>query len=120
MNVIHTTQLHDHHHVVPLAIAGATAAVAAALLAGPVDLSFGGDDPATSTSRHIKHLSVVSAGATVGLCSASATRQLPSDVPSPSCRHVVVQAKHATAPPVPCFKRFGSWAGDVKRPLGCD
>jgi hypothetical protein len=119
MNVIHTHP-HEHHHVVPLAIAGATALVATALLTGPVDLSFGGDDPSTSTSRHVKHLGVVSAGATVGLCSSSSTRQAPADVPSPACGHIVVHAKHVAAPPVPCFKRFGTWADDVKRPLGCD
>src|SRR6476661_2952678 len=90
MNIIHTTHPHEHHHVVPLAIAGATAVVATALLTGPVHLSFGGDDPATSASNHVKHLGVVSAAATVGLCSSSATRQVPSDVPAPACGVVVV------------------------------
>ena len=119
MNVIHTHP-HEHHHVVPLAIAGATALVATALLAGPVDLSFGGDDPSSSTRNNTRHLSVGSAAGTVGLCSSSATRRLPSDVPSPACKHVVVHAKHVTNPPVPCFRQFGTWAGDVTRPLGCD
>ena len=120
MNIVHTTHPHEHHHVVPLAIAGTTAIVATALLTGPVHLSFGGDDPSTSASNHIKHLSVVSAGATVGMCSSSATRQVPTDVPSPKCGNVVVHAKRVAAPPVPCFKQFGIWPGDVKRPLGCD
>src|SRR5689334_4268228 len=102
MNVIHTTHPHEHHHVVPLAVAGATALVATALLTGPVHLSFGDGDP--TTAHHVKHLGVVSAAATVGLCSSSATRQLPSDVPSPACGHVVVHAKHVTTPPVPCFE----------------
>jgi hypothetical protein len=121
MNIIHTTHPHEHHHVVPLVIAGTTAVVAAALLTGPVDLSFGGDD-SPSTTPQVKHLSVVSAAASVGLCTSSATRRLPSDVPPPPCGHLLVHARHSADAnaPVPCFRQFRVWPGDVARPAGCD
>jgi hypothetical protein len=121
MHIVGTHHPHAPHHVVPLAIAGATAVVATALLAGPVQLSFGGDhDPPAAPVHH----PAGGAAASTGRCQSSG-HPTPGDVPAPACRlggvdATIVHRSPQNAAPVPCFRQFRVWSGDVKRPLGCD
>ena len=122
MNIAHTHHPHEHHHLIPAAIAGSAAVIAAALLTGPVQLSFGGDDDPpgrdrcrTSRSERLR---------STGRCTSSG-HAAPGDVPAPACRvggvdTTIIARAAQSAAPVPCFRQFRVWVEDEARPLGCD
>jgi len=119
MNHTATHHPHSHHHLLPAAIAGSAALIAAAVLAGPVQLPFGGDEPAAPAIHQVAP--GAAAGVALGRC-ISSTHPAPADVPAPVCRHVNAHTRAASAAdvPAPCFRRFRSWSEDVARPMGCD